>query len=109
MVKQPTRGDVTQSVIQREASQLLHITEGVRRRVSNVLKFAGIDIDTETDKLKQLWATFDSDGDGTIDYQEFCKYTCDLLEIQKKDNGEAGTFTMIENRLIQLVTLESKK
>lgn len=109
VARQTTRGDMNQSIIQKETSQLLQITEGVRRRVSTVLKYAGIDIDTETDKLKQLWQTFDSDGDGTIDYQEFCKYTCDLLEIQKKENGEAATLTMIENRLIQLVTLESKR
>lgn len=100
-----SRGDM----LRKETSQLLHITEGVRRRVSNVLKYAGIDIDTETDKLKQLWQTFDSDGDGTIDYQEFCKYTLDLLEVDKAENGEAATLTTIETRLIQMVTFESKR
>lgn len=103
--KGTSRGDV----LRKETSQLTHISEGVRRRMSSVLKYAGIDIDTDTDKLKQLWLTFDSDGDGTIDYQEFCKYTCDLLDVHRADNGESATLTVIEKRLIQLVTLESKR
>lgn len=103
--KGTSRGDM----LRKETSQMAHISEGVRRRMSSVLKYAGIDIDTDTDKLKQLWLTFDSDGDGTIDYQEFCKYTCDLLEIHNADNGESETLTVIEKRLIQLVKVEMKR
>ncbi|TMW67483.1 hypothetical protein Poli38472_011103 [Pythium oligandrum] len=94
--------------IMRERVSIEFIPAGLRRRVTSIMKMAGISLpDADSDRVKGLWNVFDVDRDGIIDYEEFCRYTCDLIELQKKKKTQSA-MSSVEAKFVRIVIMEIK-
>lgn len=84
-------------------------TQQIKQRVTGALKNAGIDLlDNDSANIKSLWGVFDADGDGVIDFREFCRFTTDLLDRRRRKSG-METLTLLEAKFVRLVTRETRR
>ncbi|DBA01467.1 TPA: hypothetical protein N0F65_005586 [Lagenidium giganteum] len=102
-VRRDSSSKLTQPIMRLD-TQRRSAASSVRRRLSSVLKLAGLDFleDTEADRAHGLWDVFDVDGDGIVDYDEFCQYSCDLIHANNT-KGMQQTLTDLEVKLVQIL------
>lgn len=83
--------------------------QNIKRRVTGALKVAGLDlVDKESANVKSLWGVFDVDGDGVIDFKEFCQYTMELRDRRRRRSG-IETLSLLEAKFVRLVNREVRR
>lgn len=116
--KTPSLRSVTHVSSVKAADELMEVsrlqsqssfTRQIRQRVTGALKNAGIDLlDNDSASIKSLWGVFDANGDGVIDFKEFCQFTTDLLNRRRRKSGMKA-MTVLEAKFVRLVTRETRR
>nr|CCA23261.1 hypothetical protein ALNC14_094040 [Albugo laibachii Nc14] len=75
----------------------------IKRRISLIIP--GLD-NEEVACTRGLWDAFDTDRDGFIDFNDFCLYSCDLIQQSKTISTTPFSFVLIELKLIRIFQLE---